>query len=68
MESAFVNGIETTMEDIMRRGATFSGNTSDFMSGADSECPDISAGDTSWMMTATGFVLFMTVSESRNKI
>ena len=52
----------------MRRGATFSGNTSDVMSGADSECPDISAGDTSWMMTATGFVLFMTVSDSWNKI
>ncbi len=45
----------------MRRGAAILGNVSDFMSGADTNCPEISSGDTAWMMTATAFVLFMTV-------
>ena len=44
-----------------RRGASFLANATEFMSGADAMCPHISAGDTAWMMTATGFVLFMTV-------
>ena len=56
--------IEGILEGMLgRRGATFSGNVSEFMSGADSLCPHISAGDTAWMMTSTGFVLFMTVSD-----
>ena len=47
---------------IGRRGAALSENLTEFMSGADVLCPHISAGDTAWMMTSTGFVLFMTVT------
>ncbi len=46
---------------IFRRGDTVSNISLTSMSGADSSCPEISAGDTAWMMTSTGFVLFMTV-------
>eukprot|EP00292_Cryptomonas_paramecium_P005769 CAMPEP_0113686962 /NCGR_PEP_ID=MMETSP0038_2-20120614/15618_1 /TAXON_ID=2898 /ORGANISM="Cryptomonas paramecium" /LENGTH=401 /DNA_ID=CAMNT_0000607417 /DNA_START=85 /DNA_END=1286 /DNA_ORIENTATION=+ /assembly_acc=CAM_ASM_000170 len=45
---------------MFRRGAALQDNISGFMTGADVSCPTISSGDTAWMLTATGFVLFMT--------
>ena len=59
--STKIKGMHLPFPIPMRRGATISGNMSDFMSGADTQCPKISSGDTSWMMAATAFVLFMTV-------
>ena len=53
--------MEAHYPSFMRRGATVSGDSSEFMTGADVQCPRISSGDTAWMMSATAFVLFMTV-------